>query len=100
MATSWSRVRVESDVPGQTGTGKFDVRIYYVDLGLHDTINVIIDPTTEAHQFVNYELAEMPLKFMMCPAFNYVVRLNRVSNFLSLINIIYEQLCAIDYLIK
>lgn len=86
LASSWSRVRVVSEVPGQTAENRFDMRIYYLDLGLHDIVTVNVDPAyhDSPHQFVDYQFADMPLQFKMCPVFNYVIRLNRVrKSFLS-----------------
>lgn len=77
LGESWSRVRIESEVPGATGDSKFDMRICYLDFGVYDTILVnVVDG--DSLQYDDYQFAKMPDLYKMCPAFNYTIRLSRV----------------------
>ena len=95
IQTSWSRVRIDlfpktnRPINYQTDAISGEMRITYIDYGIKHKIEFTSDAEMSSMTFVDYELLEMPVKFKMCPAFNFLVRLNRVNRtFLNSIKLI------------
>lgn len=95
IQTSWSRVRIDlfpktnRPIDYQTDAISGEMRITYIDYGIKHKIEFTSDAEMRSMTFVDYELLEMPVKFKMCPAFNFLVRLNRVNRaFLNPIKLI------------
>lgn len=85
LSVSWSRVRVDSVSKNQIPPNDQEailtqgqIRITFIDYGLKDTLEFSSDADMTSMSFTDYEFVEMPLDFKMCPAFSYMIRLNRV----------------------
>lgn len=100
IRTSWSRVRIDlfpktnRPIDFQTDAISGEMRITYIDYGIKHKIEFTSDAEMRSMTFVDYELIEMPVKFKMCPAFNFLVRLNRVNRpFLNSIKLLWYINC-------